>query len=483
MNPLLIVPFLIRYIAGPLLALGNLAAACKDIAELECLDLNALWIHEFSDPYAEHSTVQTIVGDHAKPRELLDRGEKAFLEHVMKAFENIGKNSVYRNSVFSLDLSHEQIYKIVNELTRSSLGEWIRDHMSDKPPLFTGISVLWSGQVIAALVVSAISKELYPKVPVIWGGAHVTALSSQIANDNRYGIFVDGFVSGYAGGTFRDMCTGNPLKARGVFKAGSRNVPEAEEKIISPVFRNLELYGNPHLTLPVQTTRGCAHGRCAFCSYPAQEGKYRPQDLSLVSEVLKSAKEKDAHLSFKDAFLVHPRIDKISDIISNQVKWSVCTRLVPRIDRARLKKWVDCGLRTIEVGVESLDSAVLDLLGKKQKREDLEHLLEVAAGLEVHLVLNFIFGYPSQTREQVSNTLEYIDKYLPQRYKNTHFSTERNFLQVHKNAPLYKNPEKFGITITEEWPWSSTVGWNAPSWRNEMSKEVSGFHTEPGVKQ
>ena len=81
-----------------------------------------------------------------------------------------------------------------------------------KRPDIIGLSVMFSGQVIAGLAITLIAQQVWPGVAVVWGGAHVTALADRIANDAMYGKWVDGFVAGYAERTWVDLLDAVAIK-------------------------------------------------------------------------------------------------------------------------------------------------------------------------------------------------------------------------------------------------------------------------------
>ena len=338
--------------------------------------------------------------------------------------------------------------------------------LGSERPRFVGLSILWEGQVLAAMAVSILAKRRWPGVPVVWGGAHVTALAPEIVEDSRYGWRVDGFVAGYAEGTFRSMLRGEPLAAPGVFRAGQPSAAQAVEELDSiPQFHDVHLYGRPRLTLPTQTARGCAYGRCAFCTYPAVEGGFRLLDADAVTMAVERSVALGAELAMRDAFATPARLALLSGLVAGRTRFAATTRLVPRLGRARLKGMVRAGLHTLELGVEAVDREVLRLVAKRQAPEAVEGWLEDAAGLDLHLVLNVMFGYPGQSAAEAKATRSHFDVALRRRFPRTRFTVERNLLQLERRSPMAAEPTAFGITVLNSAPWSSVLSWDAPSWR------------------
>lgn len=469
---LLVVPPLLKYLAGPLAGPVQLAGAAAAVGgSLQVLDLNAHWLRAFENGGSSSS----IVGDHARPDGGFRQGAAAWwrlLADVLPAPDP--RTPAGEDGLRALCYPHEEVERAAKRLAESPVARAWGELLPRRSPAFFGISVLWSGQVVAALALSIMARRRWPGVPVVWGGAHVTALAEVIAGDARFGRHVQGFVAGYAEATLGDMLRGDPLAVPEVFAAGCGRCPRAREVAVRPCFGDLSLYGSPRLILPVQVSRGCAYGRCAFCTYPHQEGSYRTLSLDGISPALELAVELGAQLAVKDALVTPPRLDALAARIAGRAEWAACTRLVPRLGRERLIRLAAAGLRTFELGVEALDPATLRGQDKPQPLNLLDGLLEDASDLPVHLVLNVMAGFPGQRLEDALAELQQLRHELPRRHPRARFSIERNLLQVERNSPLARRPHHFGIELTGSWPWSSVLGWNAPAWRADFAREWTG---------
>ncbi|MFZ5476676.1 MAG: radical SAM protein [Myxococcota bacterium] len=446
---LLVVPPLLKYLAGPLAGPSLLAgvAASEGIA-FRIADLNAAWLRAF--PVGDDAGGP--VGDHARPMGGFAVAARAWRDLSAWALgEPVGYVPQGDDPALALCYEHDRIEAAVDRMARAL--DWRLD--GERPDL-VGVSVLWSGQVLGGLVASVLAKRTWTGVPVIWGGAHVAALVPEIVRDPRYGRHVDGFVAGYAEGTFRSLLCGG---REGVFVAGEgRAVRAVEERGVVPAFGDLAAYGRPRLTLPAQTGRGCAYAKCAFCTYPAIEGAARDLDLAALAAVVAEAEARGAEVAVKDALATPARLDAIANVVRGRVRWAACTRLVPRLGRARLARLVDAGLRTLEVGVESLEPAHLARLRKAQPPALVEDLLRDAEGLDVTLVLNTMCGFPGQTEAEADAERIALAEAVAH-HPGARVHVERNRLQVERRAPLAATPERFGIRLGRSWPWSSIHLW------------------------
>lgn len=426
----------------------------------------------------------SVTGDHAKPAHRFVEARRAWRDLLSTCLGAPDPGwAPGEDPVLALCHGHDQVLRAAHKLAGTSLArEWMR-LLAGPRPHFLGVSLLWSGQVVAGLSVAILAQAVWPGVPVIFGGPHVTALAEQISRDPRHGALVDGFVAGYAEGTVVQMLEGDPRAAEGVFRAGAGLLVRARELWSPAVFEGLSAYGVPRLVLPSQTSRGCAYGRCRFCTYAHQEGRYRSCELGHVEPVVRLAEASSADLSFKDAYLLPGRLDRLATLVSGRVQFAACTRVNPGLTRPRLSRWTDGGLRTLELGVEALDPDLLQLVDKRQSWQHLEGILEAAADLPLHLILNVIFGWPGQTLEDALSGLSLLTEELPRRFPRTRFSVEGNLLQLCRGAPLAAEHGQWGIRLTGAWPWASVLGWDAPRWRADHGHLFCGHHAAMNARR
>lgn len=477
MSALLVIPPMVKYDLGPLAGPAYLHGAARAAGhELNVLDLNALWIRsQLPSTDGADAHVGSIVGDHAQTRRGLRTLQDYWFDLLSDQLDFATISGCRSpDDLSAMRLTHGQARVAAETLAHSVLGDLWRRHAPSRRPDFVGFSVMCSQQVVTALALSLAARKQWSDVPVIWGGAHVTALAPEIALDERYGWAADGFVAGYAEATFIQMLTGRPLLAKGVFTAGGGFQGKAIEAHSTPYFAGLSQYRHLPLTLPCQTSRGCAYGRCSFCTYPAVEGRYRELDLEALDFVVREARQHGAVLSLKDAFVTPHRLVEVGDRIAGRCHWSASTRLTPELDRELLHRLADQGLRTLELGVESLDAQTLESMSKHQSTELVRAVLEAASGAQVHLVLNVMFGFPGQSLEGALSERDQFTDQLPGEFPNTLLSVESNLLQVQRRAPLGRTPKRFGIGTRTRWPWSSIIDWNRPNWCEENANLFTG---------
>jgi hypothetical protein len=458
---LLIVPPLLKYAAGPLLGPAILAGAAEGAGhQVHVLDLNIRFLREHLDPAAAVEPI-AVHGDHAKPPEGLRSAGERFLHLLAPSVVGpIGHRQ--RNAALTLPVSHAQVYAAAARLAQGPVGEWVAHHLEEvrTPPQVVGVSVLYSGQVLAGLVATLCARARWPGVPVVWGGPHVTALRDVIPGDGAFGHLVDGFVFGAAEDTFVALLDsvdrGAPwppeiVRAGSGKYQGARTLPDS-----LPTFESLELYGVPVLTLPAQTGRGCAYGRCTYCTYPAIEGSVVDLGLGMLERVVREAALRGAVVSLKDSLLLPRRLEQVAACVAGRVVWAGCTKLHPRLDRPFMARLAVAGCRTLEFGLETLLPDSQSLIGKRQSEELLLKVLDACAQAGVHTVINVITGFPGENPDAASAMIAQVERALVGAGGHGFGQVEHNAFELERLAPIAKDPR---IEITGSWPWASVMDW------------------------
>ncbi len=168
-------------------------------------------------------------------------------------------------------------------------------------------------------------------------------------------------------------------------------------------------------TIAVLTSRGCIN-RCSFC-YRIETG-IRIRSISNVFEELNilNSKYGVTYFEFIDEMFI-PSRQRIIEFVSvikklpMSVKYYCQARVELAKDKEALKLLADSGCQILNLGLESLDQNVLDLMGKRTKVEDNYEAVEniIAAGM--HPGLNFIWANPGDSIESLSKIVDFLLKY------------------------------------------------------------------------
>jgi len=460
MNAILIVPPLLKYMNGPLLGPATLKGAAEAAGHrVRVLDLNICYLQERISTTSE--TTLGIIGDHDKPSAELRKVEIDFVAGLRQVLPRPGAmHSIRVEPSLVPAYSHDEVASAARALAGSEVGAWIRTRIQNQQrPDLVGLSVLFGGQVIWGLAVSIIAKAVWPGVPVVWGGAHVTGLRDQITADTSYGRIVDGFVFSYAERTFVDLlnavASGGPWPDACV-RAGSGTVQLAvEDRHVLPLFEDLDLYSR-RLTVPAQTSRGCWYARCRFCSYPGIEMRARTLPLNALDAAVRTAVSLHGVVAIKDSLVSPNRLGEIADRIAGAVPWSACTKLNPRLDADLLRRIARGGCRTLEIGLETLVPASQILIDKQQPAALFLAILDGAADAGISLVVNYMTGFPGEDPEEAQQHRQRVERELEMRRPKLMAKLEHNEFELDRLAPLATSAI---VDVTGNWPWSSLLDW------------------------
>lgn len=163
-------------------------------------------------------------------------------------------------------------------------------------------------------------------------------------------------------------------------------------------------------TLPLQGVRGCAFG-CNYCPFRVTS-PFRQRDPERVVAEVKHLKTRyGAHgIAFRDPLfnLDRERVQAIAKGLAPlDVRFSAEMR-ADRLDGSLLHDLYGAGLRSLEIGVESVN---LDMLQKtKRQPPSLREIREVVREAHkngIRVIANFMFGLPEDTEESIRETVAF----------------------------------------------------------------------------
>lgn len=457
---LLIIPPMIKVTNGPQLG----PALLKSVAEarghhVRILDLNLRWFRDYTVTSFVDSSAPAAVGDHAPiPPDILDVGARFFEMCTAAVPGQIrGPTKDDRAPGRTLPFSHTQVNIAADNLAAGDLGRWMHGQL--EPYLadvdLVGFSVMYSGQVLAALTATRVLKTIQPDTPVVWGGSHILALKARIRTDTAFRrTCVDHYVTDAAPDSL--ACLLDVVGKGGTGEGCCVAVNDVFDGVVIPSFEeaDLPLYTTP-LNLPAQTRRGCIYGRCGYCTYPAIEG--HPVDLGfrMLEVVTQQAEKHDATITLKDSLVEPRRLVQVASCVGGRVSWAACTKIHPALDVGLLNLLVHGGCRTLEFGLETLLPESQRLIAKRQSGETLQRNLEACALAGVFPVVNVMTGFPGEDAGAAEEMLRDARNLLEAECGSWGL-VKHNIFELSPLAPLAGHPS---IEITASWPWDSMVAW------------------------
>ena len=162
------------------------------------------------------------------------------------------------------------------------------------------------------------------------------------------------------------------------------------------------------VTLPMQSARGCPYS-CGYCPWRVTASFRERSPEAVVAEARRNRDVYGAKaISFRDPLfnLSAERSAKIADGLAPLgLRWSAEMR-ADRLDYALLRTMHRGGLRSLELGVESVNRALL--IQEKRKpptEEQIERVVRDAASLGIRVICNFVLGLPGDSLEGMKDTI------------------------------------------------------------------------------
>ncbi len=332
--------------------------------------------------------------------------------------------------------------------------------LRDKPELI-GISIINTSQLIPGLTLANLIKKASPDTHINIGGSVFTRLINEISHNNELFSVFDSVIV-HEGETallnlikhlnneFDISKIPNLIYKNGadikVNKLNSHG--EDINSLPTPCFDGmpLDMYFSPELILPVLSSRGCYWRRCTFCDHSfGYSGNYRPRDVDNLYNDLKALKSKysTSFFTFQDEGLSPKLISALSDKIAENkmdISWLADSRFESAFNPELSNKLSMAGCKMLYFGLESANERVLGCMDKGIKKENALKICKYCAdaGIWTHLFL--IFGFPTETRNEARETMNFI-------LQNNQIIRSMSFgsFQLTRHSKVYENPSSFEV--------------------------------------
>ncbi|MFH2145314.1 MAG: radical SAM protein [Candidatus Omnitrophota bacterium] len=318
--------------------------------------------------------------------------------------------------------------------------EEIKKKIQEFSPDVVGVSCLYSSQFYQVQDVCAAAKELSRDIITVIGGTHPTFLGAECMKSAD----IDFIVLGEGEQTFQKLL--DCLNQNKDYSAIDGLIFRKDDKIITnpktdwidnldelpfPARRKLPLDEYFRINLPmgllarrtpamnIITSRGCPF-KCSFCSSSRfWGGKYRGRSAENVLDEMAHLK-KDLgvrELKFFDDNLTYLPV-RAREIFQGMVdrnfkfSWNTPNGIdIHTLDEEIIRLMKQSGCYELTLAVESGDEEVLKNIIKKPF--DLAKVAETARIIKRNRIDTygfFIIGFPGETKRQIQNTLNFIDR-------------------------------------------------------------------------
>lgn len=292
--------------------------------------------------------------------------------------------------------------------------------------------------------ITSLLHNMIPGIPVILGGSGFSIMPEEVLNYTGadYGVAGEGetaiieLVQALAAGE-------KPTKR--IFK--SEHLLDGVGIYGATYFSHLtEFYNASGSIMPLQTKRGCTNN-CLYCTYPFLEGRElrcrNPQDV--VDDMRRLKDEFNAEcIFFTDSVFNDSSGEylKVIDAIEKSgldIPWTAFFQPDPKLDKTTVKRLINAGLHSVELGPDATTDTTLKAIGKKFTFKDVIHCNKLFAAENIAVANYFMMGGPKETRETAIAGVENI--------RALDMSVSFVFLGIRilPGTPIYKIAIKEGI--------------------------------------
>jgi len=334
------------------------------------------------------------------------------IQSLAEGYQNIKKIKGRYKDFYQIGLDYEQILKKIP--TDSD---------------FIGISAPFTNHSRIVKELAAVIKNTFLETPIILGGAYPSLiLEGALCGE------IDLYVVGEGEKALYDLILGrNTEEIKGVFAFG--RLPENRER--AEIVDNLDDLPFPkrdrlnitHISsrkerlraAAIITSRGCPFD-CNFCSIHLICGqKWRSRSAKNVLEEIRALiKEFDIeHIEFEDdnltldrdrAMFIFEGINKINKDIK-RISWSTPNGVrVDSMDREMLSLIKRSGCRSLSLGVESGDQAILRRMGKKLDLNKVIEIVRICKEFGIKTNIFLMIGYPGEDQESFCKTILFVKR-------------------------------------------------------------------------
>ncbi len=309
----------------------------------------------------------------------------------------------------------------------------LRDALSGDM-LLVGISCLTGFQQHFGVEIAALVREVAPKVPLVWGGIHPSALPEQTLREPLADIVVIGEGEHAFPELVEALATGADLQTvRGIaFKdaAGIVHRTPTREMLDMASLRpfrydlvDVASYArdNRNFGPIVEAGRGCRYD-CSFCYNPSfNQRRWRPRPAGEILDEMRALHRAHGCRVFHlcdDSFFTSP--DRVWEFVGlleaegEPFQWNAEGNLhhLQRMGLEGLTRLKRAGLNWLSVGVESGSERVRRFFNRPVDLSQVLDFNETAAAVGLQVQYNFMTGAPIEEAEDVRATVALILRLL-----------------------------------------------------------------------
>ena len=332
--------------------------------------------------------------------------------------------------------------KIIDAYKDNLSTKELSKHIENYKPDIVGITVLMDQYAEAGHMTAKIVKEVSKKIFTVLGGVYATANPKRAAKDKNLDYIVVGegeYVFQQLIGYYSGACD---LPDRGIcFRKNGTD--ELDDRGHASFIKNLDTLPKPayHLidflsyanqlisrksvdqpgSYPyarIVTSRGCPE-KCSFCQVPSLQGSYfrarTPDHVCDEIEWLKKEYGIKALMFDDDNMYTNPKRSKalFKRMIERglTIPWTSIATAVFRLDTELIDLMVKSGCSYIDIAIESgTERITRDIVLKPLDFDQAKNMVKYAQSKGIFVAANFIIGFPTETWEEIRQTINFAEE-------------------------------------------------------------------------
>ncbi|PJW13102.1 hypothetical protein CV945_16005 [Geobacillus sp. Manikaran-105] len=391
------------------------------------------------------------------------------LHFISASFPGL-KFDLFANDLYYSARSSQAVLKAADDpeknIYRWLFQKMLPPHLEDPNLGLVGISVSADTQLVAAITIAKLIKEIRPDIHITMGGNYTTRIVHKWKEPHPLCQLIDSFILYEGEESLPKLCqslfNGGVESIPGhVYKKGDKlhHTPPQDVQLDEVPFADfsdypLEKYFAPGPVLPTYASRSCIFN-CAFCSIPFASNRFRMRNPERIVDEMEYQKEKHGsrHFMFVDELLTLPTLQGVSDELikrDSKLFWYGETRFAPGLNEKISNRLYQSGCRRMNFGLESFNQRILDLMNKETRVDYIPKNLHafLESGIPVHLFV--ILGFPGENKQETTRTIFFAEEIMrksDEQYGVPYSTWGASPFVLDLNSPIGLNPDKFGIEI------------------------------------
>lgn len=322
------------------------------------------------------------------------------------------------------------------------------------------------GYQMSALLFSKKLKERFPDIKIIFGGPNVREKTGEeiLKNFDYVDYIIDGegelalpeLVNNIKAEKFYEKIPGVLFKRNGIVE----RVDELQEAVeldklpipdYSDYFNEINGSGIENevsIMTSFESSRGCWWGQkcqCTFCGLSNGYLKYRSKSAKKVLEELIEQSEKYNIKSFfaTDLILCSDFYkDLIPELIERNLNLDIFYEIKPNIKSEQIKMLRKAGIKTVQAGIESLNTKLLKLLRKGVTAIQNIHFMKTCEENDILVKWNLLYRIPGEQKESYEEMIHIIPSLVHLRPPAGGTLIQ---IALDRFSPYYNDKQKYGL--------------------------------------